>query len=161
MRLLLGLTLVGLVAAPAAAAKAIESINFTLLNHFGEVTVVGSTGPLVQERVVLFADAQQPLVQSTIVLNRVYNPDTLRGVVSGEIHATGPSNHDGELHGVITPDGMSGTFSMLRTNPDAPTPLVHRVLGSWTSDGQPVDTGPSSTYVMEFDGHVVGPLGGG
>jgi hypothetical protein len=148
-----------LATAEPGSAVTVEPIQFSLVNYFlGPPTAVSSSPSLVRDEVILANDAQQPLTQGTFVLDRSYNPATMKGTVSGTVGGTGPINTQGTLHGVITPDGMSGTFSMVRT--DSFSPQTWRINGTWSSEGQPAtEPTPSSRYTISFVGRIIGPFG--
>ena len=99
-----------------------------------------------------------------ISFHRVYNPDTMRGTVAGSITGGGVGTWtwSGDLHGVLTADGMSGDFALTQT-PDSSSNNVgeYRIVGTWESDGHP--TAPSvddasPTYCVTFDAVIIGPF---
>jgi hypothetical protein len=144
--------------ARVSAGQTNEQWTYTVGFCVHEVAPVGSTGPLVDDRVVLLSETGAPFGQITFTLDRVYNPDTMRGVVSGTVQSFGPGVYTGDLHGVVTPNGMGGTFSFIwLADPD-----VYRITGTWKSDGQPVAAvdcySEPNTYTLTFDGHVFGPF---
>jgi hypothetical protein len=110
---------------------------------------VQSSFPLVRDRVVLVGIG--PLVQHTIVLDRTFRPGTMFGHVSGTIIATGPDIWTGELHGRMTPDGMSGAVTMRRSAGESGA-LTARFIGTWASE-LPADF--ASIVTFGFDGHIV------
>ena len=149
--------LVGVTAGPSAAVTA-ERTEFTQAAFTRSITVVGSTGPLVRDTVQLEA-LFPPLTQGGFTLHRHYNPATMRGTVSGTFVGNGPLSHRGDLHGVITPTGMRGAFTMTRVDPGQN--VVYRLVGTWETFGQPVAPTIGNLhppYPVHFEGVIIGPF---
>jgi hypothetical protein len=102
---------------------------------------VAANGPKVQDEVGCDSIGL-PLVEGGFTFDRIYNPATMRGTVTGKIVGLGPDTLIGTLRGVMTADGMSGPFEMTRTSMDWPG--FNRIHGTWS-----------------FDGHLVAPGTGG
>jgi hypothetical protein len=133
--------------AGTASAKDVESASFCLGNVIGGRTVE-ATEPLVRDSWFLFGTGA--LVQHSIQLDRVVNPETMRGTVSGTLSATGPDNHFGVLHGVVSPEGMSGRITMTRLRVEEG--VTDKFVGSWTSE-QLIEGPESVTFC--FEGHFI------
>ena len=148
---------VALAIAPAAVATTVEPFEGTQCGFIESITEQGGQGPLVVDQVHLRAIFDL-LVQGSIIFERMYDPDTMRGTVSGTISGSGPNTHSGELHGRITEEGMSGTFMMIRRiDGNEPT---YRIVGQWESIGhpQPPSGATEFTYCVSFSGHIIGPF---
>jgi len=120
---------------------------------------VAVSGGKVQDQVVLVVDPNAPLVQGDIILNRVYNPNTMRGTVTGTLFGTASTTYSGTLGGIIRPDGMSGVFQMKHTSDQWPG--FYWIVGRWSSVGQPVAPSSSNTkpgYSIRLDGVEIGPF---
>ena len=133
--------------AGTASAKDVESASFCLGNVIGGRTVE-ATGPLVRDSWFLFGSGY--LAQHSMQLERVVNPETMRGTVSGTLGATGPDNHFGVLHGVVSPEGMSGRITMTRLRVEEG--VTDKFVGSWTSE-QLIEGPESVTFC--FEGHFI------
>jgi hypothetical protein len=133
--------------AGAASAKDVESASFCLGNVIGGRTVE-ATEPLIRDSWFLFGTGA--LVQHSMQLERVVNPKTMRGTVSGSLSGTGPDNHFGVLHGVVSPEGMSGRITMTRLRVEEG--VTDKFVGSWTSE-QLIEGPESVTFC--FEGHFI------
>ena len=137
-----------------ASSKSVEPFSFVLGNAvFG--CGVESTSPRVRDSIQFYGTGA--LVQHSITLHRSYDPETMRGTVTAELGASGPNNHRGTLHGVMTPEGMSGTIRMTRFREDG---LTDKFVGRWFGIGNPPnpclpphDFGLSYTFF--FEGHFI------
>jgi hypothetical protein len=132
--------------AGTASAKDVESASFCVGSSIGGRTVE-ATDPLIRDSWFLFGTGA--LVQHSMHLDRVFNPATMRGTVSGTLGASGPDSHLGDLHGVITPEGMSGTIVMTRFREDGAT---DKFVGRWTTSDQLVEPGGVE---LCFEGHFI------
>ena len=153
---LLALT-AALALSPAAAAVTVETFEDTQCGFVESITEQGTHGPLVMDTVHVRA-LFDFLVQGSIIFDRLYDPGTMRGTVSGTIGGSGPDTHMGRLHGVITEDGMSGTFLMIRRiDGNEPT---YRIMGRWQTSGHPLPPSGATEfgYCVSFTGHIVGPF---
>jgi hypothetical protein len=144
-----------------AGAKTVEPWEQTQCGFVWSVTDEGSTGSRTRDVALVLYDFA-PLFQGGISFHRVYEPDTMRGTVSGHITGGGVGTWTwaGELHGVITPDGMSGQFSLTQT-PDSSSNNVgeYKIVGTWESEGHPVaPTEGNVTYCVSFDAVIIGPF---
>jgi hypothetical protein len=120
---------------------------------------VVASGAKVSDQVVLMVDPAPPLVQGGFTLNRVYNPDTMRGTVTGVLGGSASQNYRGTLSGIIRPDGMSGLFQMKHTSDQWPG--FYWIIGRWSSVGQPVApsaSNPKPLYPIQLDGVEIGPF---
>ena len=98
----------------------------------------------------------KPLVEHGLTIHRLFHPGTMRGVVSGHLSGTGPDIYTGELHGVITPEGMRGVVVMTRHREDGATDTF---VGRWSASGHPTNPfGPpffDPGYVVNFEGRFI------
>jgi hypothetical protein len=136
-----------------ASSKSVEPFSFSLPNIQFSCSVE-STSPLVRDSMRLFGVGTPGLVQHTILLERAYNPNAMRGSVKAVISAGGPNGvHSGTLHGVMTPEGMHGTIHMTLFREDG---LTDKFVGKWFGIGHPVTPCDfNSVYRLFVDGHYI------
>lgn len=139
--------------ASAAPAKEVEPFSFSLGNLVYDWDVE-STEPLVRDTISFYGIGA--LVEHGLTIHRVFHPGTMRGVVSGHLSGTGPDIYTGELHGVITPEGMRGVVVMTRHREDGATDTF---VGRWSASGHPTNPfGPpffDPGYVVNFEGRFI------
>jgi hypothetical protein len=140
--------------AGTASSKSVEPFSFSLGNSLASCEVE-STEPLVRDTMFIFGTGA--LTQHSFLIERAYNPNTLRGTMTAQLSGTGPNIHRGTLHGVITPEGMSGTIQMTRFREDG---LTDKFVGKWFAEGSPdtaCQSGGSlpSSFTFHFEGHFI------
>jgi hypothetical protein len=147
--------------AGSASADAKTVVPFEGIQHAIVLDIsapVDGPGPLVLDHVSMRTEFE-PLVQGGISLERVYDPETMRGTVTGTLGGTAATTLSGTLRGVISPDGMHGTFELTRTS-DLDFPgLFYRIHGTWSSVGHPVEPTIGNldpAYFITLDGVEIG-----
>lgn len=136
-----------------ASSKSVERASF----QFGPLLLsceIESTSPLVRDEMIIFGVPPQ----HTVTIERVYNPTTLRGTMTAHVGTFGAEIQDGTMHGVITPEGMSGTIQMTRFREDG---LTDKFVGTWFAEGRP-DTAceegsqpPFLSFRFFVEGHYI------
>ena len=141
----------------SASARDVEPTQFTFYSWVDAISppeaISGS--PLVTDQVVLLTAA---FGQGSAILERRYNPSTMRGTVSGTISAGAADWNYGELRGTITSEGMSGSFTIRRLLEFGGS---YRLVGTWSASGHPVEPtydNQMPPYFIEFDGVIIGPF---
>jgi hypothetical protein len=146
------------VAGSASAAKTVEPWVHTECGFVYYVTADESSGSRTRDNVAVLYDLGL-FGQGGIVFHRAYDADTMRGTVSGTLFGGGVGTwvYTGELHGVITQDGMRGHFSLTKTPDESSTNEGSwKIVGTWESEGHPVAEGPWSMYCVSFEGMIIG-----